>query len=388
MSPNTPGETGLPAVLRSLRRARDEAQFTQVIAAVAAQDPAFASALANVLVGAAPNEHARAMLGSIPSDLECVPEVRLRDIDKKDVGQVDLVFRDGERTFWLLVELKLHSAYGLEQLPRYLDGLAAINAAQKALVAVTTATPQSGEETLAYPDLWLGSVRWSQMFDQLHALPHHDAPTRQVWQALLTLMRKQGDFGPMDVDEEAIHAWALRNEAEAQMRHWLTELLAPIVAALEAHSGGSAEQVAKVLRPFVPWRGQIHAKLAVPGDVGEERLRVQFWADERTTYFDVEARYDHPNEDIAQNPLIEEITAALEAIGFECGSDGSGWYWAKWFDPTDWLSGADTLQHLLELATRTTQELAASGLFSALATIKPTTPASGPEPGLLDEAAP
>lgn len=387
MISNTPPEDGLLAVLRTLRRARDEAQFTQVIAAVAAQDPVFASSLANVLVTAAPNEHSRAALGPIPGELECVPEVRLRDVNGTDVGQVDLMFRDENQRFCLLAELKLHSTYGIEQLPRYLDGLEAHHAEHKALVAVTTATPQAGESDLAYPERWLGSVRWSQVFEQLRALPHQDALTRQVWQALLSLLRKQGDFGPMDVDEDAIRGWALRNEAEVQMRHWLTELLPPIVSALNAHSGGAPQQVAAVLRPFVPWKGQLHAKIAVPGDVAEERLRVQFWADERTTYFDIEARYDHPHEDILQDVRIQEISAALEALGFEYGTDGYSWYWAKWFDPADWLSGADTLQHLLELATRTTEELAKSSLFTALAAVKPTTPASEPEPDVLDESA-
>jgi hypothetical protein len=314
-------------------------------------------------------------------------EVRLRNPSGKDVGQVDLAFRDENRTFCLLVELKLHSTYGLEQLPRYLEGLLAEQADRKALIAVTTATPQAGEDNIAHPDLWLGSIRWSRAFEQLVELPHSDPPTGLVWRALMALMRHQGDFGPMDVDEDAVRAWALRDEAERHMRHWLADLVQVIVGGLQAQSGSSLAQAARVLRPFVPWKGQVHAKIAVPGDIAEERLRVQFWANERITFFDVEARYEHPMEAIDEDPRLDAITAALEAAGFEFGSDGLGWYWAKWFDPSEWLCGADTLQRLLEITTETTQQLVASGLFATLATLEPTTPAQTSEEGMGDEPA-
>jgi hypothetical protein len=61
-----PLDAGLPTVLGALRRPGHEAQFTQVIAAVAGQDGVFASALANVLANAAPHRVAREALGPIP----------------------------------------------------------------------------------------------------------------------------------------------------------------------------------------------------------------------------------------------------------------------------------------------------------------------------------
>jgi len=314
MSDSEQSSPELVPVLRALRRPGHEAQFTQVIAAVAGQDSAFASALATVLVADAPSERARAALGAIPPALSCAAEVRLRDSNESDVGQVDLRFRDDAGSFCLLAELKLHSTYGVEQLPRYLAGLVADRATQKALVAVTTATPQFGEDAITRPDLFLGSVRWSKIFDRLHGLPHRHVRTRQVWQTLLSLMRQQGDFGPMDVDEEAVRAWALRDQAEQQMRYWLTELLQPIAAALETTSSAVPGSASRVLRPVVPWRGQLHAKIAVPAEAAEERLRVGFWADQRVTYFDVEARYEHPTERLDEDPRIDEVGVLVRTL--------------------------------------------------------------------------
>ena len=94
MSDSEQSSPELVPVLRALRRPGHEAQFTQVIAAVAGQDSAFASALATVLVADAPSERARAALGAIPPALSCAAEVRLRDSNESDVGQVDLRFRD------------------------------------------------------------------------------------------------------------------------------------------------------------------------------------------------------------------------------------------------------------------------------------------------------
>ncbi len=118
------GSAGAVArVLRVLRKVADEAQWTQVIASIAVQDPEFASGLAAAWIAAAPNEAARKSLGVVPERVSCRAERTLTDADGGDQGRVDLVFSDDRGDFTLLCELKLHSDYGNLQLERYVTAL-------------------------------------------------------------------------------------------------------------------------------------------------------------------------------------------------------------------------------------------------------------------------
>src|SRR4051812_37148234 len=101
-------EDEVSGVLRALRRTGDEAQWTQVIAAIAGADDRFATDLAQVFVDAAPNKAAAEALGAVPSQLTCQAERTLQDAESIGQGRVDLLFSD-EDDFALLCELKLHS---------------------------------------------------------------------------------------------------------------------------------------------------------------------------------------------------------------------------------------------------------------------------------------
>lgn len=73
------GETdGVRAILSALRRDRDEAQFTQLIAAVAGMDSKFAGDLARVVVAAAPKPANFTGLGEQPAELRCSAEEPVR----------------------------------------------------------------------------------------------------------------------------------------------------------------------------------------------------------------------------------------------------------------------------------------------------------------------
>src|SRR3954454_21554396 len=111
------GERGVARILETLRRVGDEAQWTQVIAAVASEDDAFAGAVARALVNAAPDKAAVAALGPVPARLTCRAERTAHDAQGQDRGRVDLCFAGHD--FVLLGELKLHSGYGYLQLDRY-----------------------------------------------------------------------------------------------------------------------------------------------------------------------------------------------------------------------------------------------------------------------------
>lgn len=83
-------ERQLAALLGALRRPRDEAQWTRMIAAVAESDPG----VARVLIDAERNAETRRSLAGIPSQLTCQAEVQLHDAEGRGLGRVDLVFAD------------------------------------------------------------------------------------------------------------------------------------------------------------------------------------------------------------------------------------------------------------------------------------------------------
>ena len=87
-------ESPTKRVLRALRRPRDEAQLTQLIAAFAGTDPRFAAELARILIARAPQREAVEALGSIPDHLDCGAESHLFDVVGAGQGFVDLRFAD------------------------------------------------------------------------------------------------------------------------------------------------------------------------------------------------------------------------------------------------------------------------------------------------------
>ena len=195
------GRRTLDPILRVLRRPGDEAQVTQLIAAFASDDPAFAGSLAKVIVAAVPYKD---RLGPVPDRLTCTPESNLFDAAATDLGYVDLRFEDEAAEFTLLVELKLNSGYGWRQLERYRVALQDLPEGRSALLAVTSHFPRYGEDEVLNDPRWLGSVRWSNVYDELVKLQHADRTAGVLWPALLALIREQGDFGLMDFDPDDI----------------------------------------------------------------------------------------------------------------------------------------------------------------------------------------
>ncbi len=318
---------GLRLILATLRKSRDEAQWTQIIAAVCRRDGAFASRFVQALLQASPRPPAVQQLGELPATLRCRAEVSLDSVDES-LGRVDLVFDDGSNGFLLLVELKLGSQYGDDQLERYLKALEALPGRQKGLTAITATAPLYGEVAVSEDPRWLGSRRWAQLYDELHALVHDDPLVQSAWQSSLELLSEQGDFGPMDFDPGVIDAWARRDEAENLIRYLLEEVSGPVERLLqerfEAIGGRKAHRTRQDRSAVVwPWRNRMHLKYAVPAAVGEERLWVQFHAGGGAPFFSVEARYEHPKEAVDDDA---SASACLRARGFGVGNDGWGYF--------------------------------------------------------------
>jgi len=226
-------------------------------------------------------------LGEVPAELQVSSEVVLRDETGREVGSVDLVFADSAGDFVLLVEAKLHSEYGSEQVERYLSALPTLGAERSALMAVTRNPPRQGE-IAAYGDpRWLGSVRWARVVANLRELTLGEESLDHMWRGLLDVVREQGDFGTVDLNVDAVCAWARYDEGRAALIGLLDELAARLLEGVReevtrAHpEWGSHEAAALILRSqqvVWPWKGAVHVELAVPAAARSERLRVQFLA--------------------------------------------------------------------------------------------------------------
>src|SRR4051812_16953133 len=126
------------ALLWGLRRRGDEAQLTRVIASIAGVDRRFGAQFVRVVLDAAEAgalaDNVRAFRGgAVPDALDCRAEESLGE-----EGRVDLRFDGPGLT--LLVENKLYSGYGHDQVLRYLRAIRRLpRGTSSALVAVTRA---------------------------------------------------------------------------------------------------------------------------------------------------------------------------------------------------------------------------------------------------------
>jgi hypothetical protein len=363
-------------VLATLRRAGDEAQWTQLIAASAAHDDAFAATLAEALIDAAPRADRVAAIKPVPARLNCRAERVVHDASDVGQGRVDLIFTGHD--FALICELKLHSGYGDRQLERYLTALDALPERRKALIAATTLHPQHGEEAVAGRPEWLGSIRWADVYDRLAALTHADRGVANTWRAMLALMRRTGDFGPMDLHDDLILGWARRDDAEAALRGLLTNLTTPALEAIRSTAGSAELRWKGKTQHIFSMKNRMFLHYAVPASANEARLRLQVIVFDGRPYFTVEARYEHPAEHVANDATLAEATAALQNQGFRHGRDGTGWFWVRIAKPQDWLAGPETAQRMLAIVEETLPVLQASGIFTALATRRPTTTETSP----------
>jgi hypothetical protein len=258
----------LAAVVKALRSPRDEAEWTRLIAAVAS-DPGFAHRLASLLANHSPRADAATALQNPPNDLRYRCERSITSTEGDGLGRVDLVIDDEAGSYYFLIENKLGSDYGHLQLERYAAAVEASGASRTGLIAITATTPLKGEEAVEQDPHWLGSIRWSGIFDALRSIPHANPAVAAVWQASLDVLREQGDFGPMDARPELVHAWSRRDEAERLLFGLLRDLVKPTLAAfaeLGQEPAGVIYRGKKQRAAVWPHRNRAHLKFRVgPG---------------------------------------------------------------------------------------------------------------------------
>lgn len=370
------------AILRALRRPGDEAQWTQVIAALASHDARFAGALAKVLVAAAPNGHA-SKLAPVPERLLCRAEDTLQALFQSDShGRVDLRFQSPEGDFVLLVELKLHSGYGHDQVDRYLAAIAELPPeSRRGLVAITRNVPGVGEPP-GNTEAWLGSIRWADILGELRDLPIENADLARQWQLILDLIEEQGDFGMTMLDRDDLYGWAHYRKTRDHLSALIDDLAPHALQVAQdrlaprpAWSGREPSEIASLAtrggegKIHHPTQETVHARLEVPGHEGVERLRIQFLGGFDDPLFTVEARRPGTAALLAgMAPGHERFTQAaqvlLRAPGNPFRTDEK-LYWARVHEPGEWLSEDGSIEpgKLRGLVESGISELADSGIL-------------------------
>lgn len=327
------------------------------------------------MLDAAPRQDVAAELGPIPNGLDCIAELHASSGEGNDLGFVDLCFSGRGEGFTLFAELKLHAGYGGLQLERYLSALGGLDDERCGLIAVTRNLPSVGEQAVAHHPRWVGSVRWHAIFARLIALQHRDPVMTEMWRALLTLVRDQGDFGVMNVDPKAVEGWARFKEGREILTHLLEEIHAPTLDCLrrslaehqsvDLDADLATEIRHKGKRLVWPWGENLHIKYAIPaGD--NERLRVQFVGGGAEPLFTVEARHGDDHVLRAGSPALLGVTRDLKAKGFEPGHHW-GSYWSRPHPANEWLYEGDAIsEKLRKLAEQDIRDLVGSGIFEAL----------------------
>ncbi len=234
------------AILRSLRKARDERQLTQIVGSLAQADEGFRVGLLRVLV-----EHARyrkGMLERFDPHQKTTCRVEQPLVSQGELlGYVDLVL--AQPGLALFVEVKLHSDYGPQQLFRYLRGID--GGAGELLVSVTRNVSRYREPPEAEP-AWLGSLRWARLEPALRDLPT-DGPLRQQWNLLLDVLKEDGDMGSTNLSPEHVIAYERSDDAYSRLTDFLEQIGIGALQRLRAELGGGDAEAASLAR-FSPAR--------------------------------------------------------------------------------------------------------------------------------------
>ncbi len=230
---------------------------------------------------------------------------------------------------------------------------------------------------------WLGSVRWARALPRLRTLTHPDAVLDAAWQAFLDVLVKQGDFGTVEYDREALTGWARYDEGKQVLIGLMAEIAAPVLEIVRSEVAGVSGEVPSVQhaglidhkgRQVFPWKERIHLQVAVPADPPVERLRVQFLGGPGGPHFTVEARYPDArplldlDPDAGGSPELRRATDYLAGLPepFSVERDWEN-YWSRVHPPAQWLdAGPDVHEVLLSFVRDDVRVLAESGIFQAL----------------------
>jgi hypothetical protein len=369
------------AVLRGLRLTGDEAQFTRVIASVAGSDPRFAARFVQLVLDVArlDGRHRANVtrLGEVPSELVCLSEHRIHDEHDIDLGRVDLRF-DGGDDFTLLIENKLYSGFGHQQLERYHAALATLPPGRSAgLIAITRDVPSYGELD-AGTDGWLGAIRWARLYDaQLADLKCADPDLTLQWHLLIEMMHDQGDLGVTTVDSDLIKAWTRYAEAQQHLVSILGDVRGRALETLRdrLHSkyrgakADLADQHHIGYREAAPyWRGKnaVWTAFRVPASLNCPTVTLNFWAAANgRPVFSVEVRPWRAEERLSEHERqLQGAARRLTEAGLKNGKFKGEHVWWSEHEPADYLHSEDVPTRLLELIESDLTAIVASGVLS------------------------
>ncbi len=362
------------ALLWGLRRGRDEAQLTQAIAAIARVDRRFGAAFVRLVLDAAERSELGANVrafraAGLPAELNCRAEESLGE-----EGRIDLRFDAAGLT--LLIENKLYSGYGHDQVQRYLRAVRRLpRGTRSALVAVTRVVPTFGEPQLDRDERWLGSVRWAGLLGGLRELPIADTQLAAQWRLLLDVLDKQGDLGMTRADAKLIRAWASYREGREHLSDLLdqvwpraldvvrAELAAKYRRAAAAEALVDIERKGKQ-RKVVIQRDQTRVFLGfcIPAIVKDSALQVQFSGFYGVPHFTVQGKPWEAHWRLERDD--RKLAAAddeLRSLGFQTNRTHD--YWARVHDPDEYLDADDVPTRLVALIAADVPFIVRSGLL-------------------------
>jgi hypothetical protein len=347
------------ALLRGLRNPASETELTRVLASVFAVEPTMASQFVELVCTHAPRA-ALVKLQGLPGRLECLSEQSLAE------GRADLSFVSADRTWHVIIELKIHAGYGHDQLKRYLNSFH-VAANRTVLAAVTRDVPTYGD--LDIDDArWAGSVQWVRLLPGLRALKPSNADLAKQWPLLLDVLEEEGSMGFTQADPGLFKTWAGYYDARKHMIDFMNHVREPLLEALREALGpglpaDERHHLAAYRRPgkakivvVKPRLGKVPVRFRVPAD-GPERISTGLWGWGEPRFV-VEVPY--PRSGTRRERVA--ITSLL-GLGFENWREKDQVLW-RHMPLDDELIQSDELEgRVLGFAHESFEKLVASGLL-------------------------
>jgi hypothetical protein len=244
------------ALIRGLRRPRDEPQLTRALAATFQADPRMAAQFVETIVRSV----ADGRIPQVPAEMKCSAEELVAE------GRLDLRFTAED---WdVIVELKLYASYGRNQLERYLGVLRDVDSAY--VTAVTRSVPRYGESGAAGDPRWLGSVQWRRLLPALRSMQSGDTTLGDQWRLFLDVLEEEGSMGFTKPQPDLFRALERVRVAGKHIEEFVRAVQLPLYEALLDALGGD-ETSAAIYRTrggglYVgkSWNGIIETAFRIP----------------------------------------------------------------------------------------------------------------------------
>jgi hypothetical protein len=208
------------------------------------------------------------------------------------LGRADLIFDAGEPdAFVLVVENKLYSGFGDDQLARYQAAITVVRGTggRGGLIALTRDVPTSGELSTADEE-WLGSVRLARFLPRLRSLPVRDAGVAEQWSLLLEVLDEQGDMGMTQLNGDDVRAWSRYYAGRQQLTWLLEQVYAEVLDHTEAALKSAHRRLINEEAPVALWYkgrarrilvqqslAEMQFGMSVPASYIEQSLKVGVW---------------------------------------------------------------------------------------------------------------